>query len=563
MRQAIAFVLVFVLLSVTLSAQALRFSRPLIDAVADGDSAVALLPIKCATPLRAQIHSMRNELLLKIPHDVRNLQTRLQMEKSRLSASGRFRVHYDTSAASSNTPALLDTFGNRIPGTAEAYADSTALIFDQVWTYFVDQLGFGPPPSDTDGGGAEYDIYIVNQVYYGLTNWVDGSPINSGIPERYSSWIEIENDFRGFPTPGLDGLRVTAAHEFHHAIQLGAYGIWSTRPNADFFYNELTSVWAEESKYDDINDYYFYLPDFFFRFRDGQNRTYDFSYYSAFTFSGYERVLWALFLQKRFGISMMRDVWQGTLQKPILQCLDDELTVRGTTFRDEFALFSRWNFYTGRRADSTLYYDEGTWYPEYRPNLSTTLVSGAGTISGQAFSLSAQYLRFTAGTDTLLALVANTNALQVQNAPPETESFTVRITSSQPSRTHIRLPGGRYALLEVTDMRHWSFDVPGAGSVVPSNDVGPSPNPLSLASDNMLWVPFSHDSEEDVTVRILSASYDKLFEEQVRPLQRNGFAGKYIALPVSRFGGTVGTGVVFIVVSSGSEQSVWKAAFVK
>ena len=39
--------------------------------------------------------------------------------------------------------------------------------------------------------------------------------------------MNIDNDFQFF-TARVDGLRVTIAHEFFHAIQFGAYGYWST-----------------------------------------------------------------------------------------------------------------------------------------------------------------------------------------------------------------------------------------------------------------------------------------------------------------------------------------------
>jgi len=69
-------------------------------------------------------------------------------------------------------------------------------------------------------------------------------------PERYSSNIDINNDFIGssFFTKGIQALRVTAAHEFHHAIQFG-YGWWGSDERYAY---ELTSTWMEDVVYTDV-----------------------------------------------------------------------------------------------------------------------------------------------------------------------------------------------------------------------------------------------------------------------------------------------------------------------
>ena len=75
-----------------------------------------------------------------------------------------------------------------------------------------------------------------------------------------SSYLEIDNNFTdpGYKqTRGLDALRVTIAHEFHHAIQFGYYakfdGSW---------WQESTSTWMEEVAYPHIDDYLQYLTYF-------------------------------------------------------------------------------------------------------------------------------------------------------------------------------------------------------------------------------------------------------------------------------------------------------------
>ena len=98
------------------------------------------------------------------------------------------------------------------------YVDEAARVFESVWDLQINQLGYSPPLSDGDG---VYDVYIKNlalQSVYGYTH-----PI--AYPEsRTPSYMEIDNNFTDNiyrHARGFNGLRVTAAHEFFHAIQFG------------------------------------------------------------------------------------------------------------------------------------------------------------------------------------------------------------------------------------------------------------------------------------------------------------------------------------------------------
>lgn len=189
---------------------------------------------------------------------------RPQMQKDRLSPSGRFRIHYDT--VGPNAPALL-TGGSDpqpIPNSQEQYIDSVSYYFERAWKLEVDTLGYLPPPSDgIEGGGPEYDVYVeeLGINLFGQTSWDPSAPpLESGSHVRYATYIEIDNDFYKFRTSGMDALRITSAHEFHHSIQVGNYGMWATMPAFDSWFYELTSVWMEHMAYPNIHDYYLDLP---------------------------------------------------------------------------------------------------------------------------------------------------------------------------------------------------------------------------------------------------------------------------------------------------------------
>ena len=55
----------------------------------------------------------------------------------------------------------------------------------------------------------------------------------------------------------LENIQVTAVHEFFHSIQFG-YNCYEK-----FWFMEASATWSEDELYDNINDFYRYIPDFF------------------------------------------------------------------------------------------------------------------------------------------------------------------------------------------------------------------------------------------------------------------------------------------------------------
>ncbi len=67
----------------------------------------------------------------------------------------------------------------------------------------------------------------------------------------------MRNNYKNFPLSELKNIKVTAAHEYFHAIQFG-YDGWEMP-----WLLEASAVWMEEEMYDDINDCYQYMADWF------------------------------------------------------------------------------------------------------------------------------------------------------------------------------------------------------------------------------------------------------------------------------------------------------------
>ena len=113
--------------------------------------------------------------------------------------------------------------------------------------------GYRRPARD---GNKYVDIYlsdIASQGIYGYCQTANGS--YGG--DSTSAFCVLDNDYAKSQYPGKtpkQNLRVTAAHEFFHAIQFGYDAL------EDVWLMESTATWAEEELYPWINDNRQYLP---------------------------------------------------------------------------------------------------------------------------------------------------------------------------------------------------------------------------------------------------------------------------------------------------------------
>ncbi len=412
-----------------------------------GQAAEPDVPIKCGLPL---LVSARRQLQTLAP-DVRSranaLLARPDLQTSILRNG--YRIHFDT--VGTDAPALLDNHGQRIPGTASAFAESTAVSLAYVASIEIGQLGYPPPVSDgTDGGGPEPDIYIMDLgSSYGLTNPDVDVPAGG----RSSCYITIDNDFafvRPVANRGIPALKVTLAHEFHHLVQIGNYGLW---PDDIYFY-EMTSTWLEDVVYTDVNDYYNYLFSSYSQFKTPN---------VAFTSNSlivYSRALWGHFVAKAYGASMMRRSWEYVRQERPLEAIDAALREGGSSFALALAEWARWNFYTGSRADTSSFYHEGANYPEMVQGVSD-FVAPSTTLSGSVDPTGARYHqllipRTAGGTDTLSIAAVNCDLSSALVLSPASQSYTFTIRPDQPDGTYKQTGAGVYANFSAANVPLWS-----------------------------------------------------------------------------------------------------------
>lgn len=260
------------------------------------------------------------------------------------SPSTRFTMHYDTTGLHA-VPAD-DISGNGVPD----YIDSTGVILDHVWQVTIDELGFLAPLDTTGHTVSTYHIYFTSMSEYGSTQPL--GEISDNRPNNYASYILINNNMQQVNTKGLDGLRVTCAHEFNHAIQL----CYSYRSFSERFIFEMTSTWMEDIIYPDINDYFYYLDNFFYGAQQIRFTSMD-------GFDPYANCLYMHMISKTYSNEIVVEIWQQMVQEKAMDALETVLNRHYTTFSQSLNNYARWLYFTGDRTIPGEFFTDAVYFP--------------------------------------------------------------------------------------------------------------------------------------------------------------------------------------------------------
>ncbi len=362
------------------------------------------VPNKCGFTTIADAKSHFNQFTIEQQNKIQQILERPKRQKSIVSPSGFFRIHYNT------TGTHAPDYFNGAKNTIQLSVDSLAIALDSAYSFEVNFLGYLPPPADgTDGGDDLYDVYMSNMGYYGITSW------ESVGSNKNKSFIEIDSKM-GFYTTGISAARVTAAHEFHHAIQVGNY---SDNTSGNVYYFELTSTSMEEFVYNSVNDYYGYLPSYF---RNPDRR------FTAF--DGYELVLWNIFLKEKFeqqennskkGFDIIKRSWEQmrNSQNSALESISLALSENGLSLKNTFAEFAQWVYYTKHRAEQDKYFPEASEYPLIKPFAKYKYLPPKKTYMNSSEAMSNSFLLFdlnyTGTNDTLFSIITNCDSKNADN----------------------------------------------------------------------------------------------------------------------------------------------------
>ncbi|NKB68947.1 MAG: hypothetical protein GKR89_17915 [Candidatus Latescibacteria bacterium] len=297
-----------------------------------------------------------------------------------ISPTGKFRIHYTLNGRNAVDPADADA--NGIPD----YIDQVAATMDDVWRLQIDTLGYRPPPVDNGlGGGDEQDIYI-KDLSVGTT--VYGWAFPDGNGDVSSTYNELDNNYTDsgyIQTRGLDAMRVTAAHEFFHAIQFGYYqgrdGIW---------WQEASATWMEEVAYPEIDDYLQYLSAVLSTPENALNG------FSSGLFI-YGASIFAHFLDQRFERDLIRAIWEEmgdsrsagleNFDRPIRRLNPGGLALAASEY-------GVWNYFTGSRHVPDRFYAEGDKYPLARTRPIETPANSPVERRSNVDRLGSTYLTF-------------------------------------------------------------------------------------------------------------------------------------------------------------------------
>jgi len=229
---------------------------------------------------------------------------------------GHFIIHYNNSGLHAVPQDY--TLNDSIPD----FVFKAAEYLDESYSMLHDSLGYDHPPIDNIES-PEIDVYFNYDLsYYGVT--YPETDLGNG---EYTSYLTLSTQLEDstiFYTHGLEGLRVTCAHELFHIFQLG----YKYR-SSDLYYFEFSSVWFEEYMYPEINDYHSYFSDYV----DG----WDVVLTSNSGMNPYQSAGFNFYIDKHFsspGNNIIQHIWDRILTVNAITAIRNELESRGSSLEE-------------------------------------------------------------------------------------------------------------------------------------------------------------------------------------------------------------------------------------
>jgi hypothetical protein len=455
---------------------------------------------KCGFPLTGLIHSNFRYFSSQQQKNLKILDERPKLDTSILSPSGHFRIHYDNSGV--NKPQYDANL------SVQENVNQLALALDSAYSFEVNFLGFPPPPIDSmRGGDNAYDIYIEDMGDYGNTSFE-----NEIAPGKWNSYIAIDNDFKEvyYYTHGFDAARVTVAHEFNHAIQIGNYNY----RDADLFFHELTSTSMEEFVFNTSNDYYGYLRNYF----NAPEKTFS-------EHNGYDLAIWNIYLKEIYGFPIIKRQWEFYINNPALSAINSsivEASNGSSSFKTELSTFGIWSFYTDYRAVSGKYFPEAINYPPIKIASSSTFSSTSFPLQISSQPLSNYFIDiFVPGnnrTDTITTKITGGDLARALENPGNNllASFTLSSDSTDGARKVVNNYFAKFSSSRDVFLETYFFN----NQIVQGNLIeyaeidNPYPNPFNYKNamnNNQLSLPVSYNEMKNADVYIYSSGMNLVY----------------------------------------------------
>lgn len=380
-----------------------------------------------------------------------------------VSPSGKFRINFNKSE-------------NLKP---KYNVDSVAIIIDSVYKYEVTYLGFISPKGKYDD---KYDIYIQNISDYGYTELISQNPIRSQ--------IILANDYSNYYTSGLDAVRVTLAHEFHHAIQFH-YKL----PDEDIFFYELTSTSMEEFVFPDINDYIHYIKNYktYYNFKFGD---------------GYSQAIWNIFLFEYLkDINIFKKQWEFFKSNSALNAIDLSLKTKGKSFLEIFPKFANSLLPENR----SQYYSDWHLFPKLKffPLIKYPTNNYLTTVAYSSFRY---FGVINENNDTSYAILLNSNNKTGDLAKTDDEGIGVEMILSKYQTSNAQqLSNGIYLTVNFNKYDEGNKVITNTGSSEISKLII-YPNPLNITKNKFINLNFPN-SIKTCEVSIFDINFNQKFNK--------------------------------------------------
>jgi len=468
---------------------------------------------KCGFDLVSQVKVNLNNFSKEQQNILKQQLSRPSLQTSVVSPSGFFRIHYDASNVNGNLPSFVSGW------SVEQNVNEVAKALDSSYRFEVDYLGFLQPPTDNGSGGDDkYDVYIVNQAggFYGYTEWE--SKVGS---INWTSFMVIDNDYVGYYSTGLDGMQVTVAHEFHHGIQIGNYGVSNSNSpyrSSDVFFYELTSTSMEEFVYDSVNDYYAYMDSYFRRTNNSFPNQ-----------NGYNLAIWNIYIVENFGFGILIQQWEQIPSRSAIIVINQSLLDLNSSFPKELNQFGIWTFFTGFRKIPGLYFEEAENYPMVTPTtvLNFTPPQQIANMTSQPTANNFVNFIIPSNTDSLVAIITNADAFAANGNPSQPIDFEYTLYSN-PSIGNRQLTDVYSSDFNVSNASFWSVseilnnDLIREDSLILPPSAGISyayPNPFnytkSYITGQLIFFPMNANLGDEVDLNIYSVGMQLVFSKQL------------------------------------------------
>lgn len=280
--------------------------------------------------------------------------------------TSKFMIHYEKDGL--NAVYNPDEDFDPVDGVPD-YINRMADYLELSFYVYSNELGFDyPPPDEGAGGNDKYDIYVADIVGITVpdipTNYYPGR-------EAYTAYSFIGHDLRTsrHPDDPLPFLKATCSHELFHAFQMAYRAFPSDDPA---WWYELTADWAEEKVFDNLNEVYYYIPDYY--------RKIDRSIYLTGGNHMYGAWLLAEYLSENYGDNIIKTIFTRLINfESSMMAINSALIDINQNINSCFADFARWNYFTNSRWFPG-YFEEGAYFPESVPVSITHTTYPTGVI---------------------------------------------------------------------------------------------------------------------------------------------------------------------------------------